>query len=196
MIGIIDYGVGNLGSLSNSLAYLDLPFTVSRDPEELQASDKLILPGVGAFGAAMNSLNASGLQTPLLEMSAAEKPVLGICLGMQLLLSGSAEAPGVTGLNLIPGKVLPFKNVDRKIHMGWNSVKFQKPTPVTDGFAYFVHGYYCQPDDPTTIYATSDYGGEFPCILRQDNILGMQFHPEKSQRLGLELLKAYADGKL
>ncbi len=196
MIGIIDYGVGNLGSISNSLAYLNIPFVVSRDPKELETCQRLILPGVGAFGTAVSSLETSGLRSYLLQTANERKPILGICLGMQLLLTGSDESPGAVGLDLIPGQVHPFQKMKRKIHMGWNSVEFKRSGLVKDGYAYFVHGYYCQPDDNDTIFATSEYGINFPCIIKHDQVFGMQFHPEKSQDLGLALLKAYNDGKI
>ncbi len=196
MIGMVDYGVGNVGSLGNALRYLELPFVLSADPDELDRCERLILPGVGAFGPAMARLRSCRLDGFLLEWAASGKPLLGICLGMQLLLSGSSERGEYTGLGLIPGQVRKIRGAPREVHMGWNEVipRRKNHLVLRSGYAYFVHSYHCIPDDPTVVIAETSYGGPLAAAIRKDNVLGVQFHPEKSQEYGLDILRRFANG--
>ena len=204
MIAVIDYGVGNLFSLRSSLRRLGLDAAVTADPARIRAADRIILPGVGAFGDAMDKLRAAGL-VPVLRQEAAQKPLLGICLGMQLLFDRSLEYGKHAGLGLIPGTVEPIREVipaGYKVpHIGWNALHFPKDKPASPLFryiregdcVYFVHSYYgahCQAD---TI-ATAEYGPELTAAVGRDNVLGVQFHPEKSGAVGLNILRAFCEG--
>lgn len=204
MITIIDYGAGNLFSVQNALNYLGLENRVSRDPADIRSASGLILPGVGAFPDAMRMLNAAGL-TALIREEARRKPFLGICLGMQLLFDRSLEYGKHAGLGLIPGTVEPIREVipaGYKVpHIGWNALHFPKDKPASPLFryiregdcVYFVHSYYgahCQAD---TI-ATAEYGPELTAAVGRDNVLGVQFHPEKSGSVGLNILRAFCEG--
>ncbi len=196
MIGMVDYGVGNVGSLGNVLDYLGLPFILTADLSELALCDQLILPGVGAFAPAMERLDRSGLVPFFGVWVASGKPLLGICLGMQLLLSESEERGQHTGLGLIPGQVVKIAGAPREVHMGWNMVTPSRrdslvPRP---GYGYFVHSYYCVPDDPTIVVARSSYGASLAAVIRAGNVMGVQFHPEKSQRFGQDILRRFAGG--
>ncbi|UCH63753.1 MAG: imidazole glycerol phosphate synthase subunit HisH [Fidelibacterota bacterium] len=197
MIGMIDYGVGNVGSLGNALRYLELPFVLSADPDELDRCEQLILPGVGAFGPAIERLRNCNLDGFLLEWAASGKPLLGICLGMQLLLSASRERGQYDGLGLIPGQVRKIEGAPREVHMGWNEVIPRRENYLVprSGYAYFVHSYRCILDDLTIVIADTSYGGLLAAAIQKDNILGVQFHPEKSQEYGLDILQRFADGK-
>ena len=195
MIAILDYGVGNLFSLRSSLQQLGLQAVVTADADAIRAADRLILPGVGAFGDAMAKLTATGL-VPVLKEQAEEKPLLGICLGMQLLFTQSEEYGLHEGLGLIPGRVVPLapEAAGLKVpHMGWNDLTVDHPHPVLEGIAtgdhaYFVHSWQFQVTDPTHLLAHVEYGGPVTAIVGRDNIVGTQFHPEKSQKLGLALI--------
>ena len=204
MIAVIDYGVGNLFSLRSSLRRLGLDAAVTADPARIRAADRIILPGVGAFGDAMDKLRAAGL-VPVLRQEAAQKPLLGICLGMQLLFDRSLEYGKHAGLGLIPGTVEPIREVipaGYKVpHIGWNALHFPKDKPISPLFryiregdcVYFVHSYYgahCQAD---TI-ATAEYGPELTAAVGRGNVLGVQFHPEKSGSVGLNILRAFCEG--
>ncbi|MBA7679033.1 Imidazole glycerol phosphate synthase subunit HisH [subsurface metagenome] len=197
MIGMVDYGVGNVGSLGNALRHLELPFVLSADHDELNRCENLILPGVGAFGPAMERLRSCRLDGFLLEWAASGKPLLGICLGLQLLLSASREHGKHTGLGLIPGQVRKIRGAPREVHMGWNKVipRHDNHLVPRPGYAYFVHSYHCVPDDPTVVIADTSYGGPLAAAIRKDNVLGVQFHPEKSQEYGLDILRRFANGK-
>ncbi|MFX3618085.1 MAG: imidazole glycerol phosphate synthase subunit HisH [Sporolactobacillus sp.] len=202
MIGIVDYGMGNLYSLSQALKRLEAPCLISNRIEELSQMDGLILPGVGAFRDAMAALNEQQL-VAFLRTYSAKKPLLGICLGMQLLFEESEEGRLTKGLSLLPGKIIRFsgKNaVGEKIkvpHMGWNTLDFQQnDSPILVGvqpdYAYFVHSYYAVTENPEIFVATADYGGTVvPAIVGKGRVFGTQFHPEKSGRLGQHLLKNY-----
>lgn len=201
MIAIVDYGVGNLFSLSASLAHLGLDSTVTADPEKIRSADQIILPGVGAFGDAMNKLNSTGL-VPLLKEQAQQKPLLGICLGMQLLFEQSSEYGTHQGLGLIPGKVEPLlpqvEPLGLKVpHMGWNQLQIQRPDPFLKYFqngeyVYYVHSFYatgCQ----DYLLAQSPYGVQVPGLVKNGKVYGAQFHPEKSGDAGLRLLRAFGE---
>ena len=186
MIAIIDYGVGNLFSLKSSFAAIGYDALVTSDPEVLRAADRLILPGVGAFGDAAQKLKASGLGEVLCEQAAKGKPIMGICLGMQLLFDKSYEYGVHEGLGLISGSVRPISEVipkDYKIpHIGWNALKFKRKSPIfkylKDGdHVYFVHSYYLQAEDETIVKATTDYSTCIHASVEKDNVFACQFHP-------------------
>ena len=194
MIGIIHYGIGNIGSVRNACRFLDIPSIVSGDISELSTCERLILPGVGAFQPAMDILIKRGLDTFIQHWAEDRKPILGICLGMQLLLSQSEENGLAKGLDLIPGNVAPIPKSKRKIHIGWNQVKPVNSSSIisTFGYAYFVHSYACWPEINTHIIATTDYGEPFVSAIQNENVIGVQFHPEKSQNFGLEILRRFS----
>lgn len=202
MIAIVDYGVGNLFSLSSSLKALGLETEVTRDPERLRAADRIILPGVGAFGDARAKLGATGL-VPVIREEAEKKPLLGICLGMQLLFDRSFEYGEHPGLGLVPGQVVDLRGdlADKTLkvpHMGWNSLQIQKNDPLFRYFkggeyVYYVHSFYARGCAESTL-GTSRYGNvDVTGVVRCGNVYGTQFHPEKSGGAGLRLLKAFAE---
>ena len=204
MVGIIDYGVGNLFSLQRSLAYIGEKAIVTKDQTQLAACDHILLPGVGAFGDAAKKLKESGMQEIVLQEVAAGKPLLGICLGMQLLFDKSYEYGEHEGLGLIKGNVRPIADVvgkELKIpHIGWNALIFPKDkekSPLykytNEGdFVYFVHSYYAA-DCDESITAVSEYGAMITASVQNGNIYGAQFHPEKSGNVGLGILKAFCE---
>lgn len=202
---IIDYGVGNLFSLASSLRYIGNEAVVTRDPDKIRAAKRIILPGVGAFGDAADKLAATGLIPILNEQVAAGKPLLGICLGMQLLFEKSYEFGEHRGLGYIPGSVCPMEpdldalGLNLKIpHMGWNSLLVNRPdypilkyTP--DGaFVYFVHSFYAK-DCADAVVAEAEYGVRVPAVVARGNVYGCQFHPEKSGQVGLAILRAFTE---
>ena len=202
MIAIVDYGVGNLFSLSSSLKALGLETEITRDADKLRAADRIILPGVGAFGNARAKLDATGL-VPVIQAEAARKPLLGICLGMQLLFDRGFEYGEHPGLGLVPGQVVDLHGAleDKSLkvpHMGWNSLQIVKDDPlfryVRDGeYVYYVHSFYAADCLPSTL-ATSRYGNvDVTGVVRNGNVWGTQFHPEKSGDTGLRLLRAFAE---
>lgn len=203
MIGILDYGMGNVGSIQNMLKHIGYESVITRDPAQVEAVDKLILPGVGAFDEGMRQVRSLGLE-PLIRRHALEKqkPLLGICLGMQLLGAGSEEGTA-EGLNLLPFRCVRFqpedsKEVGYKIpHMGWDRVSICKHTPLTDGLEgpqrfYFVHSYYARCEEADVMLLSCDYGLPFAAAVSRGSIYGTQFHPEKSHRFGMALLKNFA----
>ena len=203
MVAIVDYGVGNLFSLECSLNAIGTQITVTADPEILKQADQIILPGVGAFEDAAKKLRATGLDSVLKELAAAGKPLMGICLGMQMLFEKSYEYGEHEGLGLIPGQVVPMEGVvpaDYKIpHIGWNSLHFQKDCPIfahiKDGdCVYFVHSYYAA-NCADYVTATAEYGAELTAAVANKNVFGCQFHPEKSGNVGLAILKAFTELK-
>ena len=200
-IGIINYGVGNLTSVKNSLDFLKIPNAFITAPKEIKKFDKIILPGVGAFGAAMEKLDKLGFAGEIKKFAASGKPILGICLGMQLLFDESSEHGHHKGLGLIKGRVLPFSEKVTKLPIplvGWNSITKNGESPLLMGINssssfYFVHSFYCEPKEKSVIAASSDYGIKFASIIHKNNIFGCQFHPEKSQAAGLQILKNFSN---
>ena len=201
MIAIVDYGVGNLFSLESSFAAIGVEVTVTADPAALRAADKILLPGVGAFEDAAKKLRQTGLDTVVKDLAAAGKPLMGICLGMQLLFDKSYEYGCHEGLGLIPGKVMPISDVipaGLKIpHIGWNALHFHKECPIFKQIhegdcVYFVHSFYASDCADTTV-ATAEYGAPLTAAVAKDNVYGCQFHPEKSGAVGLKILKAFAE---
>lgn len=197
MIAILDYDMGNLRSVSKAVEHVGGKCAVTRDPKRAAKADKLILPGVGAFKDCMANLESYGLIEPIREFIASGRPFLGICLGMQLLMDESEEGGRHKGLSILPGKVLRFSpELGLKVpHMGWNRLKLKGKPRLLEGmegdYVYFVHSYYVAPEKKKAIAAVSDYGLEFAASLESDNIFATQFHPEKSQKVGLGLLKRF-----
>lgn len=200
MIAIIDYGMGNLYSLSQALQRLDHEYVITDDIEAIRQADKLILPGVGAFGDAMEELSKRKLSHVIIEEAIQGKPLLGICLGMQLLFTSSEEHGYFSGLNLLSGHVERM-NMDLPIpHMGWNWLSFRHPHPLfrslEEGHVYFVHSYHVKASNSEDVIATTDYSEDITAIVARQNIIGMQFHPEKSGPLGMQLLHQFAEGRI
>jgi imidazole glycerol-phosphate synthase subunit HisH len=203
MIGIIDYGMGNLYSVSKALERLNFEYILSSDQEELRKMKGLILPGVGSFKDAMSILNETGLSRFIQEQVKEGKPLLGICLGMQLLFEESEENGLTTGLHLLEGRVKRFRGVDEngvsyKVpHMGWNRLQFHKESPLLDGleegYVYFVHSYHVDTNDTEVVLASSLYDVEVPAVVGRKNVFGTQFHPEKSSELGVSILNNFAN---
>lgn len=199
MIGIIDYGMGNLGSVKKAFEYLDIPTAIISDAQGLKNSSALVLPGVGAFGDAMANLNRSGMVETLLAEVKKGKPFLGICLGLQLLFLESEEDQGIKGLDLVPGQVKRFEGNMKIPHVGWNSVKWQKDSVLFKGipselYFYFVHSYYVIPSMREAISAETTYSDiPFTAAVEQENIFAVQFHPEKSGEWGLAILKNFGE---
>jgi glutamine amidotransferase len=198
-IAIIDYQMGNLRSVQKGFEKVGHPATITSDPEQLAAADKIVLPGVGAFGDAMAELQRRGLVEPIRAAVASGKPFLGICLGLQLLFDVGYEGGEFAGLGILRGKVMRFDlPPEYKVpHMGWNRGTIKRRAPVLEGiedgaYFYFVHSYHAVPDDPGVIAIETDYGGPFCAAVWRDNIFATQFHPEKSQETGLKLLKNFA----
>ena len=198
MIGIIDYGVGNLFSLRSSFAAIGAEAFVSGDPAELAKADRLILPGVGAFGDAAEKLRQSGLDAFVKEQAASGKPLMGICLGMQLLFEKGYEYGEHEGLGLLKGQVVAMSGKlpgELKIpHMGWNALKLTKPSKLLEdgSYVYFVHSFYAE-NCTDSIAAVTDYGIPITAAVEKNNIFGCQFHPEKSGNVGLEILKKFCE---
>lgn len=200
MIAILDYGMGNLKSVSKAFERVGADYQITRDPQDVARADKLVVPGVGAFGDCMRNLGDLGLIEPIREFIRSGRYYLGLCLGMQILMDESEEGSGVAGLGLIPGKVLKFPaDLGLKVpHMGWNSLKIKKKTKLfrdlsQDCYVYFVHSYYVAPDSPQVVAATTDYGLTFASSLESKNILATQFHPEKSQQVGLQIIRNFCE---
>ncbi|WP_026700696.1 imidazole glycerol phosphate synthase subunit HisH [Salibacterium aidingense] len=202
MIGIIDYGMGNLHSVSKALERLNLPYFLSENTDELNKADGLILPGVGSFHDAMGLLKEKEQETFIKTWAADGRPLLGICLGMQLLFEGSEENGETEGLGFLPGyaKLFPGKTKEgtayKVPHMGWNKLTFQQPQHILlqdteEGHVYFVHSYVIDTEDKDVLIATSDYYGEVPAVVGRGRVLGTQFHPEKSSTLGMKLLENF-----
>ena len=198
MISIIDYGVGNLKSLSNALNFLGFKSELISSPEQVLAATKIILPGVGAFDYAMQNIHQLGLESAIIEKAKSGAPMLGICLGMQLLLSNSEEAKEHSGIDLIPGQVKRMTSRFKVPHMGWNEITIQRPSTLLEAapqtrYGYFVHSFVCHPEERNAVVATTAYDGEFASVIEKENIWGTQFHPEKSQELGLHVLTRFAE---
>ncbi|WP_195574839.1 imidazole glycerol phosphate synthase subunit HisH [Paenibacillus sp. 1001270B_150601_E10] len=200
MIAIVDYGMGNLHSVSKAIERLGGEAVVTSDRDVLAQAPALLLPGVGAFGDAMDALRLTGLDQTIIELARGGKPLLGICLGMQLLFEHSEEHGLHEGLGLLPGKVVRFQEGAYKVpHMGWNQCSWKQPhhllvEGMDEGYVYFVHSYHVLPGEQKDLIATCDYANQqVTAIVARDQIYGMQFHPEKSGELGLQLLKRFID---
>jgi glutamine amidotransferase len=215
MIALIDYGISNLRSVQKAFEHLDTEVTLVDTPDRLAQAERLILPGVGAFPAGMKGLHERGLIEPIKQAARAGKPLIGICLGMQLLFEASDEMGETRGLELLPGQVTKIQDARSKMpeaapavripqsalkipHMGWNQLNVVRQHPlvrdlVSGSYAYFVHSYAVYPDDQSLVLATTDYGGPFASMVGRGNVCGLQFHPEKSQAVGLRLLKNFLE---
>ncbi|WP_255150993.1 imidazole glycerol phosphate synthase subunit HisH [Halorarius halobius] len=201
-IVLVDYGLGNLRSAARGLERAGAEVTVSDDPAAFESADGVVLPGVGAFAEGME--NAEPVRDALVETAESGTPLFGICLGMQMLLTSSEESKrdgqgDAEGLDLIPGTNLRFREGQKVPHMGWNELSVQRDHPLVGGvdgeYAYFVHSYYAEPDDPNAVVATTDYGIEFPAVIADERgtVFGTQFHPEKSGETGLRILRNFVD---
>lgn len=199
-IVIIDYGMGNLHSVSKAVEAVGAVPIVTAEKRVIAAAEKIILPGVGAFGDCMKNLQATGLVPELIKHIKSGKGFLGICLGMQLLFESSEESPGVVGLGIFKGAVKRLTTEYKVPHMGWNRLKLKAASPLTaaaDGsYVYFVHSFHAVPEDSNIITAVCDYGTEITAAVGRDNIQAVQFHPEKSGKVGLKMLQAFKEWKL
>jgi glutamine amidotransferase len=196
VIAIVDYGMGNKRSVEKALEHVGARPLITADGGELRAADAVILPGVGAFPEAMRRLRASGLDAVVRERAEAGVPLLGICLGMQLLFDSSGEHEGAAGLGLLGGEVTAL-DAPKLPHIGWNEVAFDRESPLVAGLGaaaafYHVHSFVCRPADPSDVVGHGDYGEPFASIVARENVMGAQFHPEKSSRDGLALLRNFA----
>ena len=220
MIALIDYGISNLRSVQKAFAHMGVDVTLIDTPDQLAQADRLILPGVGAFRAGMDGLRVRGLIEPIKQAVVAGKPLIGICLGMQLLFESSDELGDTVGLGLLPGHVMKIKMQDARSamqesdpsllitrhslkipHMGWNQLDLVRGHPLVNGvesgaYAYFVHSYAVYPAQRDIVIATTDYGGPFASIVGRGAICGLQFHPEKSQAVGLRLLQNFLEMRI
>lgn len=200
MIGIVDYGMGNLASVVNAFEYLGFDSVICTKPEEIESVQRIILPGVGSFHAAMLSLTRDKWDQAIIEFGESGRPVLGICLGMQLLFESGDENGPTDGLGLIPGEVkhLTPASPNKVPHVGWNSLNIIQEHPLLERYRtgvdlYFVHSYQVLPKSTDHIITKTDFGGEFVSAVAKDNVAGMQFHPEKSQPYGLKILENFVD---
>lgn len=200
MITIVDYGMGNLRSVHKAFERVGAEARISSDAEEIRQADKLVLPGVGAFRDAIQHLRDQHLVEPILEYIQSGRPFLGICLGLQMLFTTSYEDGEYQGLDVFPGKVLRIQAPPgmKVPHMGWNQLQIRRRPPILNGIpdqanVYFVHSYYVAPEDASIVATETDYGTLFTSMVWKDNVVAAQFHPEKSQQIGLQMLKNFAD---
>lgn len=200
MIGILDYGMGNLMSVSNALDYLKLKSIIIEDPEEIKSLSHLIIPGVGAFPYAMEIIRSKELFDPILDFANTGKPLLGVCLGMQLLATHGDEITLTDGLGLISGRVSKLETNFRIPHMGWNGLNIERDHPILKGVkkdsdVYFVHSYCFQCTNESDVLTSTEYGVSFSSVIanKEGNVIGAQFHPEKSQKQGLRILKNFSE---
>lgn len=199
MIAIVNYGLGNLHSVQKAVAHVGGAALVTDDPQIILEAEKVILPGVGAFADGMKGLESRGLVPVVRKVAALAKPLLGICLGMQLLFGESEEQGQHMGLGLLPGKVVLFKEPGFKVpQIGWNQVQIRVQSDLMNGihdgdYFYFNHGYYCIPEDGRDVLSMTDYGVRFASSVERERIFGVQFHPEKSQKIGLQVLKNFVE---
>lgn len=198
MIAIIDYDAGNIKSVEKALMALGETAVITRDREKILNADKVILPGVGAFGDAMEKIRGYGLEEIIREVAAQKKPFLGICLGLQLLFESSEETPGVKGLGILKGKITKIPDdMGLKVpQIGWNSLKFPNKGRLyrgiqEDAYVYFVHSYYLQAEDPQIVTATTEYAAHIHASVEKENVFACQFHPEKSSEVGMQILKNF-----
>ena len=197
MIAIVDYGMGNRRSVEKALEHVGANPTLTADHAVLRSADGIVVPGVGAFPEAMRRIRAAGLDELIRERAAAGVPVLGLCLGMQLLFDASDEHEGATGLGLLPGRVTALQ-APRVPHIGWNLVTFERPSALTEGLGeaaafYHVHSLAAEPANEDDVVGRGEYGGRFVSIVERANVMGVQFHPEKSSRDGLALLRNFTN---
>ncbi|MDQ2055794.1 imidazole glycerol phosphate synthase subunit HisH [Halobellus sp. H-GB7] len=199
---LVDYGLGNLRSAQRGLERAGASVSITDDPADFEAADGIVLPGVGAFSEGME--NAGPFREPLAAAAERGQPIFGICLGMQMLLTTSEEADHagqgqVEGLDFVPGTNVRFDQDQKVPHMGWNELHVERDHPLVEGvdgeYAYFVHSYYAEPDDPDAVVATTDYGVRFPAVIANEagNVFGTQFHPEKSGETGLQILRNFVE---
>ena len=199
MIAMVDYGMGNRRSVEKALEHVGASVARTADHAEIRAADGIVVPGVGAFPEAMRRLRAAGLDEVIREQAGAGVPVIGLCLGMQLLFTRSDEHEGAEGLDLIPGTVVKLEAPGLNIpHIGWHTVTFERESPLTEGLGeaatfYHVHSFVPSPEDADDIVGRGDYGGPFVSIVQRGNVMGAQFHPEKSSREGLALLRNFVN---
>jgi len=199
MIAIVDYGMGNLRSVEKGFLKVGVDARVVTDPGAVDNAEGIVLPGVGAFRDCIRNLTDANLTEAIIRGIRKGKPFLGICLGLQVLFSESEEFGSCKGLDLFRGRVVRFPQTELKVpHMGWNSLEVRRRPPIFDGipeggYFYFVHSFYVVPEDKGIIATTTDYGGEFTSMVWKDNVFATQFHPEKSQDLGLKILKGFGD---
>lgn len=196
MIAIVDYGMGNLRSVVNAFKKLGADVAITQDKKIIAGSNAVVLPGVGAFGKCVENLRKLGLFEFTREVIAADKLYLGICLGMQILFEESEEAPGIKGMGVLKGKVPRFSGNVKVPHMGWNSIDIAKNHPILEGIQggshfYFVHSFFCQPEEQGITATTTTYGTDFASSVQKGNVFACQFHPEKSQGIGLQLLRNF-----
>lgn len=201
MIAIIDYGAGNLSSVKKALDYLGAESEITQDGDKILSSSHIILPGVGSFANAMESMKERGL-VEVVKEAAETKRFLGICLGLQLLFESSEESPGVKGLGILPGKIVTIPKADglKVPHIGWNAVSLKQTDGIFSGIAdesyfYFVHSYYLKGADENTVAAVTQYGTEIECAVQRGRLAAVQFHPEKSSSAGLKLLKNFVESE-
>lgn len=199
MIAIVDYGMGNLRSVEKAFLKVGADARIVSDPKAVDDASGVVLPGVGAFRDCVRNLADANLTGAIIRAIDKGKPFLGICLGLQVLFSESEEFGACKGLDVFRGRVVRFPESELKVpHMGWNNVRIKNRPPIFDGipdesYFYFVHSFYVKPDDPAVIATTTEYGSEFTSMIWKDNIFATQFHPEKSQELGLRILKGFGD---
>lgn len=201
MIAIIDYGAGNIQSVYKALKFIGAECMVTCDREEILKADGAILPGVGSFGDAMDTMNKKGIKDTIIEYTKSGKPFLGICLGLQLLFPESEETPNVQGLNIFKGSITKIPNQNRTLkipHMGWNSLCIKQKDGIfkdidDESYVYFVHSFYLNAEDKNIVAATTKYGVEIDAAVQKDNIIATQFHPEKSGEVGLKMLKNFVE---
>mgnify|MGYP001589766709 FL=1 len=198
MIAIVDYGVGNLNSVQNALNSLNISSIISSNAQEISKCKSIIVPGVGAFPDAMKNMKESGIDKVIIQAANEGKPILGICLGMQLFFEESCEVERCAGLGLLKGNIIKLEGSIKIPHMGWNSLSFENKSPLLQGivenqYVYFVHSYYAVNCEEGIINAYSMYEKMIPAIVSKGNIFGMQFHPEKSGDFGMKLLKNFAE---
>jgi glutamine amidotransferase len=196
MIAIVDYGMGNLRSVTNAFKKLGAPAVITQDKKTIEGASAIVLPGVGAFGKCVENLKRLELFDFIKEIIQGDKLYLGICLGMQILFDESEEAPGIQGMGVIKGRVPRFTGIVKVPHMGWNNIEIMKKHPVFDGIPegahfYFVHSFYCEPAEEGVIATKTPYGIKFVSSVHKGNVFACQFHPEKSQKIGLRLLENF-----
>ena len=201
MIAIIDYGAGNIQSVYKALKFIGADCKVTSDKDEILNADGAILPGVGSFGDAMDTMTKRGIKNTIIEYTKSGKPFLGICLGLQLLFPESEETPGVKGLDIFKGTITKIPNQNRTLkipHMGWNNISIKQKNGIFKGiegepYVYFVHSFYLKAQDKDIVAATTQYGVEIDAAVQKGNIIATQFHPEKSGEVGLKMLKNFVE---